>query len=698
MREIKNIFFREFRSYFHTLYGYVLIAFILLVGGIYFSANSLAGGSSAFELSVSNMTFIYLIIIPVLTMRSFAEERRQKTEQLMYSLPVKMSCFVIGKFLALCAVLAVPVLLLFLYPASLRLFGNIDLKSACCALIGFWLLGCTLCSIGLFISSLTDNQAVSASLSFIAMLLLFFESTLAGMIPSANRAIVFVLRNISPFDRYYPFLSGVFSMRSLSYMVSVTVLFIVFTTMEMEGRRRDKKGLYYSLVSVLSVAILVLLDLLIGKMPLSLTELQMNSVGITDFSQETKSIVSALDSDVRIYWITRSGKEDIYVNQLVNEFDRLSDRINVVKVDPVQQPRFTYRYTNRTVNENSLIVECEDQSKYIDFTDLYQNTSSASPSADFYGESLVGSAISYVTDDSEEKIVILTGHGEEKLSETFLAGLKNSNYVLSYLDLLSAGSVPEDCSCLLVTGTPTDITENEASCITSYLDAGGRLLLFSTYLDDTTPNWNSVLKPYGLNPQNGIIIEGNSNYFVANYPYYILPTMLSHPITDSMISAGQRVIIPLSQAVLPDTTFPEKVDILPLLTTSDAAYAKKEGFSMKTTSREEGDLTGKFILAAAAEKEEGTSKSAVIWFPSSYVLSDSINKSVSGGNLQLLLNSVSWLSDSSGSITASAKHIGGGRIIIPSKNANLMSTVLIVLIPALFIGYGIVVVAGRKRR
>lgn len=698
MREIRTVYNREFDSYFKTFYGYVLTAFILLVAGIYFSANSLGGGSSAFERSVSNMTFIYLIVIPVLTMRTFAEERRQRTEQLMYSLPVKMSRFVIGKFIALCMILAVPACLMLVYPLVLRMFGTVDLKSAWCAVLGFWLLGCTLCAAGMFLSSLTDNQAVAASMSFILLLLLFFVSTLSGMLPQGTKALASVLKNISPFDRYYAFLSGVLDLRSVVYMAGFTALFLVFTVMVMEGRRRDRKGFYYSLVTVLSVSIVVLLDLLLAKAPGTATQLAMNSIGITDFSSGTKALVSALDTDVNIYWITRDGREDIYIDQLLSEFDALSDHISLIKVDPVQQPRFTYQYTNRTVNENSVIVESGDLSRYIDYTDIYQFTDSSGTSAEFSGEALVGSAIDYVTDHSEIRVYFLSGHGEEKLSETFLSGIGNANYTVASLDLLSAGGVPEDCACLFVTETPADLTESEAEEISDYLAGGGKMLLFSTYLDESTPNWNGVLRRYGLSPQKGIIIEGNSNYIVSNYPYYILPTMQSHPVTEEMMTAGRRVIIPLSQAVLPDTTFPEGVFITPLLTTSDAGYAKKDGFSMKTTAREEGDLSGKFILAAAATREEEEAGSAIVWFPSSYVLTDPVNKSVSGGNLELMLSSLSWLTGSSGRIAAQAKHIGGGRIVIPSRTAGFLMILVMAVLPLAFLVCGTVTVIRRKRR
>ena len=110
--KIGHIYDREFNSYFHSLYGYVFTAFVVLVAGIYVSGDCLRGGSANFAGVVGSMSFIYLIIIPILTMRVFAEERRQKTEQLLYALPVSMGEVVIGKYLALISVLAVPTVIM----------------------------------------------------------------------------------------------------------------------------------------------------------------------------------------------------------------------------------------------------------------------------------------------------------------------------------------------------------------------------------------------------------------------------------------------------------------------------------------------------------------------------------------------------------------------------------------------------------
>ena len=286
--KIGYIYDREFNSSFHSLYGYVFTAFMLLVAGIYVTGDCLRGGSANFSGVVGSMSFIYLIIIPILTMRVFAEERRQRTEQLLYALPVSMGQVVIGKYLALISVLAVPTVIMAFYPPILAFFGEVDLLGAYCSLIGFYLCGCALCAVGVFLSSLADNQAIAAGMCFVAMLLLFFLSSLANLVSStatgtllaasvlvvllglltfsltrskkasiaiagsleAILVVLYVLfkdsftglfpaimKRLSVFDRYYVFLDGIFDLTALVYMVSFVAIFLLLTTLSMEKRR-----------------------------------------------------------------------------------------------------------------------------------------------------------------------------------------------------------------------------------------------------------------------------------------------------------------------------------------------------------------------------------------------------------------------------------------------------------------------------
>lgn len=282
------VFRHELSSYFKSVSGYVFGAFLLLFGGIYTTDINLNAGLTNFEYVLDYMCIIFLIIVPILTMRVVAEERRQRTDQLLYSLPLTMTEVVLGKYGALLVVFLAPMAVIGVYPLILSAFGNVYLPAAYSAWLGFFLLGAALLAIGMFISSLTESQAVAAGLCFLVMLVNYFITSLAGFISTtafasfaaftvvilALAGIVWfmtrsglasgvlalvleavllffyagdtsafeglfpeVMENLSLFDQFYQFVNGVFDLRAVVYLLSVSGLFLFLTVQSLEKRR-----------------------------------------------------------------------------------------------------------------------------------------------------------------------------------------------------------------------------------------------------------------------------------------------------------------------------------------------------------------------------------------------------------------------------------------------------------------------------
>lgn len=161
------IYKRELKSYLTSMVGYLFIFFILVLTGIYFSAYQLSAAYPKFEYTLSAITFAFLIGVPILTMRVLAEERKQKTDQLLLTAPVSVSGIVIGKYLALVTVFAVPMAVMCTYPLIMSRFGTVEFASAYTAVLGFFLLGCANIAIGVFMSALTESQVIAAVLTFV---------------------------------------------------------------------------------------------------------------------------------------------------------------------------------------------------------------------------------------------------------------------------------------------------------------------------------------------------------------------------------------------------------------------------------------------------------------------------------------------------------------------------------------------------
>lgn len=236
------IYRRELKGFFTSITGFVFIAFFTFFAGIYTMVLNLQSGYPNFEYVISNLTFFYLLGIPILTMRSVAEERKQRTDQLIYALPLKMGQIVCGKYFAMCTVLLIPMVEISLIPLALHFYdplGGMQFLTIYSTVLGFYLLGCTLIAIGLFISSLTENQIVAAILSFFAMLLTYLIGNLALFLPSTGfwLAIQTALTQLAIFERLGNFIYGLFDVTSVIYFISIGALFVFFTVQVMEKRR-----------------------------------------------------------------------------------------------------------------------------------------------------------------------------------------------------------------------------------------------------------------------------------------------------------------------------------------------------------------------------------------------------------------------------------------------------------------------------
>ncbi len=179
------IYKKELRSYFSSVLGWLFIAFMLLLTGIFFVVYNLAGAYANLEYALYDVTFVFLIIVPILTMRIMAEEQRQRTDQLLYTAPVRVTEIVLGKYLALLTILALPMVMVCVYPLILSIYGKIQPGTTYTAILGFFLLGAAELSIGLFLSSLTESPVLAAVLAFGVLLLSYFSSSLVGFIPKS---------------------------------------------------------------------------------------------------------------------------------------------------------------------------------------------------------------------------------------------------------------------------------------------------------------------------------------------------------------------------------------------------------------------------------------------------------------------------------------------------------------------------------
>lgn len=187
------IYKKELKSYFTSMIGYVFIAFFLVIFGLFYAVNNLASQVANIEYSLSYVSFFFVLLVPILTMRIMAEDKKQKTDQLLYTSPLTVEKIVMGKYLAVFTVFLIVIGIVCFYPLVLMQFGSVPLKAAYVSILGFALLGATYIAIGMFISTFTDSQLVAAVVTFVVVLITVFIDSLVSLIPSDNKSTWIIL-------------------------------------------------------------------------------------------------------------------------------------------------------------------------------------------------------------------------------------------------------------------------------------------------------------------------------------------------------------------------------------------------------------------------------------------------------------------------------------------------------------------------
>lgn len=278
----------ELKLYFHSLIAYVFGAFLLLIVGIGAMLYNLQAAVSNFEYVLSFSSMVFAVIVPILTMRVIAEERKQKTDQLLYALPISTTKVVVGKYLALLVLYLIPLAIISIYPLIFSQYGEVYLLTSYGSLIAYFIMGAALIAIGVFVSSLTENQGFAAGIGIAAILLNYFSVSLAEYVSAtaAGSAIVLfvlagllgwiikhltrndnlgygvgltlmaavvavfwidssaleglvpeIMKQLSLFDRFETFVNGVFDMTAIVYFVSVIIFFLFLSVQSLEKRR-----------------------------------------------------------------------------------------------------------------------------------------------------------------------------------------------------------------------------------------------------------------------------------------------------------------------------------------------------------------------------------------------------------------------------------------------------------------------------
>ncbi len=464
-----------------------------------------------------------------------------------------------------------------------------------------------------------------------------------------------------------------------------------------ENKIALRGGTYSLVITGIVLAILIVVNVFASALPASATKYDISASKLYSITSNTKVVVNALQQDVTIYWIVQSGEEDSIIETLLSKYESLSDHIKVVKKNPDVYPTFAQQYTDETVQNNSLVVECGDRSRFVSYNDIYVQEAdvySYSYTTSFDGEGAITSAIDYVVSEELPQVYVLEGHGEADLPSTITDQIEKANMETKSLSLLTVDEVPEDADCVLIYAPSSDISTEEKDMLASYVSNGGKLFVMAGPVKDSSlDNLYEILSAYGVSKVDGIVVEGDREHYAFQTPYVLIPELSDNAITSPLKEENYYALLPIAQGL---TVYGDSANgtVESLLTTTSDAFSKAAGYELTTYEKEDGDVDGPFSLAVSITDNGG---GQIVWFSSSAFLDDMYNAYSSGANGDLAMNALSSLIGEREAIAIRSKSLNYNYLTISESTASLLKVMMIGVFPIAYLVIGICVVVGRRR-
>lgn len=459
-------------------------------------------------------------------------------------------------------------------------------------------------------------------------------------------------------------------------------------------------GAYATVISIVVIAIILLVNFIFTELDI---QLDTSSQQLYTISDKSKELVEDIEDEITIYYLVELGNEDAQIVEVINRFKQTNDNVSVEYKDPILYPQFANQYVDHGITQNSIIVvnETQGRSKYVDYMDMYvfeiDNATQGYNVTAVDVEGQVISAINYVTTEDLPIIYSVVGHGEEGFSDTLRTSLDKVNITINTLDTLSSESIPDDCSVLLINAPETDYNQDESRMIREYLQNGGNAIIFVDYKTKELTNVSSLLEYYGSTMVDGYILEENPNYYVDEYRNQILANVSSHEITSNVIDSGKWVIAPVSTGLEASKTARNTLVIDTLLETNDTSYSRID-INSTNPNKLEDDIDGPFTIGTATKETHSGVETNVIVFGTPFLVNDNLIGNESIGNLDLLIDSVNYVTGREESITIMPKSLGMERLFIKSSQVYLWGATTIFVIPLLILSIGGVIVIRRRKK
>lgn len=479
--------------------------------------------------------------------------------------------------------------------------------------------------------------------------------------------------------------------------------------------RTAKMGLISLATALLLAAVLLLTNVLAAKLPADVKTLDLTADKKFSVTDSTAREIAKNITPIQIYLVSTGGEkalsdEGVHLNVFLQNLAVINGKISYSVVDPLKQTEFLSAYTfGSEIGNLSVVVESDLRAHHIPYSDFfgyyidqvgkvsetdamyYYYYYGVTPNYCFDGESLLLSAINYVSSTDIPTVYALSGHTESDVLTNAAAMLKALNVSPVALSLSSGTAVPADCDLLIINAPQTDISAAEATLLCDYLARGGAILLTTTPEITSMPNLTTVTSYMAMYGVDGIVTEDDgTHYYNNNYPYYLIPFIGSHAVTTSVSS----VLLPFAHGIEFAEALPTGAIFTPILTTSEVAYVIP--LDASTPEKPDDAETKSFCVGAVSEISGG---GRLIWIPCTNFFSDTANDMSSGGNGALLDATVTWIcGEGEKAATAPVLPLVTETLTVGTGTAGLLSFFITLVIPGAIVGFGLFRIIKRKRR
>lgn len=506
----------------------------------------------------------------------------------------------------------------------------------------------------------------------------------------------------------------------------------------MKNKKKFMIGAFSIGLTAIAVAIVIALNVFVAQLPTTITRPDTTPEKLATVGADSKKVLKDLDSEITIYRVysdtytyqsapneQASIPLDTNLKNLLDKYEDASNKITVKEIDPVENPSLIKKYTDSTLNQNSLIVVSEKRSICIDASELYKyeidgyagqfysyedyynmlmyemyygSGQQIGATEYFFGENEITGAIDYVNSDNIPVVYELSGHGEVSVaSGAFCQMIIEENAEIKTLELLSAEkvAVPKDCAALIIYAPSADLADAEKDALISYVKGGGKVILLSyhkTFLKEKMPNFTAFAKYMGLEAVEGIIAEGDSSKHYPEAPVSILPVISGNGITKSVADSSLYLWMDEAHGIKP-VGDSKTASTAPLLTTSEKGYL----YTDESAKAPESAAKSTYGLAyqSTATDEDGNAGGTLYWFATPYFIYDGYKDYANG---EVFRNIFTDTFGKTTSVSIIGKPLTNSTLQLTAQSATTIQIVILFVIPAISLIAGFAVWFGRRRR